>query len=81
VATHELLALRPKRTVVDRVEVLWTEGSGPRSVALMFRVGEADEPAVWGGVTQLLGHVVLRELDHPPLPTTGSWDCPALVDI
>lgn len=52
-----------KRTEVDGIPTFWADTPPGRYVAMLqFRVGRADEPAPWGGITHLVEHLALAPL-------------------
>src|SRR5256886_3578602 len=54
------------RTEVDGVPTFWAPGGGDGALraGLVFRVGRADETLTRGGITHLIEHLALHELDH-----------------
>ncbi|WP_432519626.1 hypothetical protein [Kineococcus sp. SYSU DK006] len=54
-------------TEVDEVPVVWAAGPAPLSASLVFRVGQADEAFLDGGVTHLVEHLVMRGVGRVPI--------------
>ena len=54
-------------TEVDGVPVVWAAGPAPLSASLVFRVGQADEAFLDGGVTHLVEHLVMRGVGRLPI--------------
>jgi hypothetical protein len=59
------------RTVESGVPVFRIESVGSTRAGLVFRVGEADEPAAQRGVSHLVEHLTLGLLDEPGLSFNG----------
>jgi len=58
---------QPQRTERDGIPIWWRETPGPFWAAMMFRVGQADEPLSMRGITHLVEHLSLFPLgrrDH-----------------
>ncbi len=59
------------RTEVDGVPVMWMETGPPRTAALMFRVGRADEALPRSGITHLVEHLALFGVGRPSYACGG----------
>ncbi|WP_019634972.1 hypothetical protein [Actinomadura atramentaria] len=62
------------RTEIDGVPVFWGDGGDEYRVALIFRVGHADETLARSGVTHLIEHLALHEVSD------GEHRCNGMVD-
>jgi zinc protease len=65
---------RISRDIVDKVPVFWSEQEGPTTVALIFRVGWADESLPFRGFTHMVEHLALTSLGRLNYATNGSVD-------
>jgi zinc protease len=63
-----------KRWVVTGIPVFQAEVPGRIRAALMFRVGQADEPLHMAGVTHLIEHLALSGLGEQPYDYNGFVD-------
>jgi hypothetical protein len=53
-------------TEIDGVPVVWSDLPEPVVACLLFRVGWADEPLAWRGLTHLVEHLTLTRPDSGP---------------
>ena len=60
-------------STADDVARVHVAAPGQHTVGLMFRVGQADEPLVWRGITHLVEHLTLHgdPMTHPINGATG----------
>lgn len=65
------MALELHTTQIDGVPVVWTPADGPMQAGLVFRVGRADETLARGGLTHLVEHLVLHQVDRADLHLNG----------
>jgi predicted Zn-dependent peptidase len=61
-----------QRTDVDGVPTLWAPAGGELRAGLVFRVGRADEILARGGLTHLVEHLVLQQVEQPSLHINGA---------
>ncbi|WP_086789733.1 insulinase family protein, partial [Crossiella equi] len=62
------------RTEIDGVPVFWSAHDGDLTAGLVFRVGSADEQLARRGITHLVEHLALSELDERPDHVNGAVD-------
>jgi zinc protease len=62
------------RTEVDGVPVYWEDAAGPLRAALVFRVGQVDEPLARRGLTHLVEHLALVAEDPSSGHVNGGVD-------
>lgn len=56
---------------LDGTPVFWARGSGPPTAAIIFRIGDADEPAPLHGISHLVEHLALAHLGAPRYDFNG----------
>lgn len=63
-----------RRSEIDGVPLLWAPADGLTRVALVFRVGSADEPFARGGLSHIVEHLAMFSLDEPIYQCNGFVD-------
>jgi len=64
----------PRRTERQGIPVWWKDVPGPFWGAMIFRVGQADEPLSMRGITHLVEHLSLFPLGHRDFEYNGFVD-------
>lgn len=66
------LNLVPQRTLVDGVPVFWSSHASQPTIALIFRVGQVDEPFAHLGISHAVEHLALNARRGAPYPFNGQ---------
>jgi predicted Zn-dependent peptidase len=61
-------------TEVDQVTTVWTDTPGPLQAGLLFRTGRADETLATSGITHLIEHLSLSEVNDQSQLVAGFVD-------
>lgn len=69
---EDLLSVVPTRTVIDGVPLYSWASRGQSTIAIMFRVGRADEVFGKMGISHVVEHLALHAVRRAPYPFNGQ---------